>query len=257
MFKVLLASLFLSASAFAANRTIILRTDNMLLFRGEVSISSVQHAQEKLVELLVKRKKSEMIYIVMDSPGGDVQAGEDFIQFTKNFKNVQTITLFAASMASAIVEGLPGRRLVAENGTLMFHRAQGGFQGQFETGEVEKRLAYAKQIILAMEWRNASRLQQSLMEYKANVKDEMWIYGANNLILRTADEVVDIACSRQLVDGTTISTMSIMGIMEVQVEYSACPLIRGIKSIKQDSETKEALQKYEDTYRQGGVLRLR
>lgn len=139
MSRILIAllSLIVTSQVYATPRTVLLRTDNTVYLQGEVSSRSMTDIQNNLLDLVLLRQKSGKsypIYLVLDSPGGSIVAGEDFIQFAKTLKNVETITFFAASMASAIVEALPGNRLVVESGTMMFHRAAGGFQGQFENG---------------------------------------------------------------------------------------------------------------------------
>jgi ATP-dependent protease ClpP protease subunit len=256
MFKFILAcvlTLFTSA-ALAENKLVQLRPENMLLIRGEVSDQSMAEASEKLVALAVKRGSARYtIYIVLDTPGGDVVAGNEFIEFAKMVPNVETVTLFAASMGAAIVEALPGTRNITENGTLMFHRAKGGFQGQFEDGEVESRLDYAKQIIRSMEQRNADRMSMSLPDYKAGVVNEMWHYGRNAISKKSADAVVDLICNIELISQVERSTMTIFGILQVTVESSRCPLLKGMRLVKPDREEQEALEQYLENYKRGMV----
>lgn len=253
---VMLAVALAADSAYCANRLISLRTDNTLVFRGEVSDASVAEAELKLVELLQNRKdSSNPIYIVLDSPGGSIDAGEQFIQFAKRYTSVETLTLFSASMAAGIVEGLPGRRLIAENGTLMFHRARGGVEGQFSEGELESRLNYAKQVVNSMEIRNADRIGVSLRTYKNVVKDELWLYGPLAEKANGVDEVVDVVCSKQLIEGTSQATMSIMGLFTITVESSTCPLLKAMKIVGGTDAEAKALQDYLKSYTSHAVSR--
>ena len=79
----------------------------------------------KELALLRANNPKETIYIVVNSPGGSVTAGMKFITFANGIDNVKTITITAISMGSAIVEALPGERLIVPNATFMFHRAAG------------------------------------------------------------------------------------------------------------------------------------
>lgn len=250
--------LLLSSATFGANRVVELTTTNTVVFSGEVSQQSVNKATEQLIDLVLKRRFSSTIYLVLDSPGGSIDAGEQFIQFAKTIPNLETVTIFAASMASAISQALPGNRLITENGTQMFHRAKGGFQGQFESGEVESRLGYAKQIVFGLESRNAARMQMDILTYKAAIKDELWLYGKFAVDAKVADEVIDLKCSKQLIKQEVVSTISIMGMFEVDIVKSGCPLLQDMKVLEpsQPSDT-ENLATYQSTYRQSGVLRFR
>ncbi len=241
----LLTVLLCAGSALAGNKRIPLTTTNTVAIRDEINSESVATAEAEIIKLALNRKLvSEPIYLVIDSPGGSITDGEDFIQFAKTVPNLHTVTLFAASMASAIVESLPGRRYVTENGTLMFHRAKGGFSGQFETGEVESRLDWAKQIVRLLETRNASRMCLSLPAYKEKVVNEYWLYGANAVSQKVADEVVDVVCSRELVLGKDIFDVNFMG-MRFKVSQSKCPLLKGAALVGAgDERIKAAFQAY-------------
>jgi ATP-dependent protease ClpP protease subunit len=250
----ILAALFnvsyAQSTAIIPKYSINLNADNNVVFRGEVNQASVSKAEAEITALVVKRgSKNYPIYLTIDSPGGEIETGLDFIRYVKQYKNIDTITIFAASMASAIVEALPGRRYVVEDGVLMFHRARGGFQGQFEDGEVESRLNLAKSMVRGMEKVNASRMGISLTEYKFLVKDELWIHDAKNVEMNAADAMVEVKCSPELVDSKETLEVQFM-IFTIQLEFSKCPLLRaGNGKNKKDSafiikNQKEMKEKY-------------
>lgn len=219
----------------AQNETVVLTTYNTLTFRGEVNDLSVLDAQLKLTELVVRRGvKAYPIYLVLDSPGGSLDAGMTLIEFTKTVPNLKTISIFAASMASAIAEALPGERLALSSGTMMFHRAAGGFRGHFEVGEVESQLMFAKTIVIQMEVTNSSRMKMNLDVYKEIVHNELWLFGQNNINYRAADRLVDVVCTPTLIKKTETGTiemlLSLFGGGSQQVEFSGCPLLRSPRS---------------------------
>ena len=224
--------------------SIELTSDNMVMLRGEVNEESINAASISLFEQNKKRGlKNYTIYIVLDTPGGSIDAGLAFIEFAKTFKNVETLTIFAASMGSAIVEHLPGKRNIISTGTLMFHRAAGGVQGQFEDGELESRLEYYKKIVRSMEQTNSNRMKISLSDYKSKVKDELWIYGVDAVNTSSADAIVTVSCSSELVAEKDILNISIMGFMTIPVEFSRCPLLKG-GQVKGDQKAKNAYNQY-------------
>lgn len=210
----------------ASAKLIGLNTANTVVIRGEVSISSMTQAQLDLMEQLNKRHtKTYPIYLVLDTPGGSIIAGETFIEMAKLYKNVETISIYAASMGSAIVQAIPGKRWVLPSGMLMFHRAKGQFVGQFESGEVESRLNFFKSYVRDLEWRNANRLGLKLKDYKDKVKDEWWVSGQRAVDAKVADEVAHIFCSKKLVDKKVTSRVAGLFGSSTQI-FSGCPLIR-------------------------------
>ena len=106
-FLTVLATLLI-ASPLLASDQVKLTLKNTVVYRGEVNAESALDVTLKLTKLIIKRGSQDYpIYLVMDSPGGNIYVGEQFIQFAKLVSNLKTISIFAASMASSIVEALP------------------------------------------------------------------------------------------------------------------------------------------------------
>jgi len=218
--------------------TVNLTPNNTVNIRTQIDGASIHKA---MMEIVALREKSptETIYIVLNSPGGDVIAGLEFIRFLDTQENIKTITIFAASMASGIVEANKGERLIVESGVLMFHRARIGLQGQIAEGELESELAFYKNLVEILEVKNADRMDMSLKDYKAKVKDEYWIIGKDAVDKEGADRVVSILCSIELirsVEETVFATM----FGEVKVQFSQCPLFSNpLKIVKPENKKKK------------------
>lgn len=224
---ILLCFLLFKCATSDANSTIELNSYNHVLLRNEVSAESINKLTLELAEAVDTRgDKSYPIYLVLDSPGGDIDVGQSFIEYAKTIPNLHTVTIFAASMAAGIVEALPGKRYIIETGVLMFHRAKGGVSGQFESGEMESRLDFYKKIVRNMEQKNADRMNMSLDTYKSKVKDEYWILGSEAVSKKAADEEINIKCSPTLLKMTSTENFTVMGMFTVKVTFSNCPLLR-------------------------------
>jgi ATP-dependent protease ClpP protease subunit len=237
MLRYVLIFLYSVLFGFLVGRTIFaeelrLNSLNTVTFRGAVSAESTTEVLVKLHAAVGTRgSKNYPIYLVLDSPGGGVQSGLSFIDAVKPIKNLRTVTIFAASMASAIVQAIDGSRLITPAGLMMFHRAAGTVSGQFETGELESQLQLAKEMVRRMERINASRLGITLEAYKAKVVNEYWLLAEQAIADKAADKVVDISCSQELVDRReTGQECSFFGC--VDVTYSACPSLRFPLSVK-------------------------
>lgn len=195
---------------------------NTVLLIGEVNSRSVAKV---IADIEAIKDSAKIVYLYIDSPGGEIMSGLELITYLKGLNNVETITKFAASMASAIVEHNKGKRYILSNGVLMFHRAAGGVSGQFEDGELESRLALWKKIVRGMEKVNAERMKLTLEEYKKLVVNEYWIYGEESIDKNASDALVSISCSEGLKKAThEITVLSIFG--EQSYKISKCPLLK-------------------------------
>lgn len=229
--SLLLCGAAVNSKVDAGPDIINLDLNNTVNFRGVVDSVSVTKAILELSELdTLRGSKDYPLYLVLDTPGGSIEDGNDFIQFAKTIKNLHTVSIFAASMGSAIVEALPGDRFITQNGTLMFHRARGGFRGQFNDGEVEQQLAFWKSVVTSMEQENANRMGISLEDYKQKVVNEWWIYGKDAVNQNAADKVVSLKCSKELIEAEEVVPVQLF-VFSVDAIYSKCPLLRNALEI--------------------------
>lgn len=130
-----LVALFLvpltSMSKGPADDTITLSDNNTLVMDSAMMPDSVAKLVQRAKELDNKLKPGKPLYIVLNTPGGSIQAGlEMFDVLNALGRPVHTITMFAASMGFQTVQNL-GDRYITKSGILMAHRAAGGFQGSF------------------------------------------------------------------------------------------------------------------------------
>ena len=209
------------------NKQIVLHTANTVNFRGTVTADSVTAVQLKIDRQAKRLHRSKPLYLVINSPGGSIDAGEQLIEFLKGYPNVKVVCIFCASMAHAILQAVNNERLVLASSTLMAHRARlSGIGGQIESGELESRLIMIKKIVRSMEIRNAKRIGISLKKYKARVINEWWVSGKEIIKLNHADRIVEIKCTTGLIQSKESTTVrSLFGSRTVKT--SKCPLING------------------------------
>lgn len=224
--------------------TIELTKANSVVLRGPVTGSSVAAVQ---VELLAKAKAGKDIYLVLDTPGGSVFAGNELIQFVKGLPvKVKTVTLFAASMGFHIAQSLDTRYIV-ENGILMSHRATTGMEGEIP-GELLTRLDFLLSLLNSMDDTAAKRMTQTTKHYQSMIRDEYWVRGSTSVKHKAADKVVTVRCGndRQGTEQETFNT--IFG--PATVTFSACPLIGNPLSVQFDGKVSAAdkakIQRYID-----------
>jgi ATP-dependent Clp protease protease subunit len=229
-----MASLLFAFMSPALSATITLTEQNSVLFNQQVS---GEYTAKKTLEILAKSAKASPIYLVLDTPGGSVSAGLQFIDAIKSLNvKVHTITIFAASMGYQIVQEL-GTRYILPSGTLMSHRgAVSGMSGQIP-GELTSRINFIQSLLDGMSERAAKRVSMSKEAYDAAIVNELWVYGQAAVLSKHADEVANVRCSKELINGTyTESVRSIFG--GADVTFSKCPLISAPISINFGSDVK-------------------
>jgi len=220
----ILMCLLLSSSILATER-ITLTEQNHILIRGQVNAKSMAKASLDILKMDQTLKVGDPIFIVIDSGGGSVFAGLNFIQTIGSIdRPVHTVGMFSFSMAFSIFQRGDTRYVLA-NSIIGQHRAKGGFQGQFATGEVEQRLGLWTDIIFDLNKYEAGRMGISIETFRSRTKDEMYLYGEFAVGQRGADELAILVCSPELLEGTLeVSNRSPFG-SSVDT-FSKCPLIR-------------------------------
>lgn len=214
----------------APKGVLTLEAGNTVVFRGPVTQGSVSDAIRKIQKISRTIGKKDVIYLVLDTPGGSVTDGAEFIDFLAGLpQEVRTVTLFAASMGFHIAESNPGKRLIARNGVLMSHRATlNGLGGQLD-GELETRYRMIKREIDYLELTAANRLGLSLDQYKKTIKDEYWVRGYDSIDNKVADEMTLVQCGESMVGTDDIKIDTFFG--ELKVSFDKCPLVREPVSI--------------------------
>lgn len=213
----------------ATSETLTLSPENTVIFRYVFTKGTISQTVEKLLKLSSKMPDDSTIYLVLDTPGGSVDAGNQLIAAARALpQEVKTVTLFSASMGFITVQSL-GERLITPNGVLMSHRARVGLRGQIY-GEFESRFKFIKEGITDIESRMAERLGLTAKAYRAKIFNEYWTEGSNAVAQKAADRTVSLACDKDSL-GTYVDTIrTFFG--NVEVEWSHCPLVSSPLSVR-------------------------
>lgn len=229
-----------------AERTLTLEDSNMVVLRGPVTAQSVAYVQREIYKMSRKLPKSTPIYLVLDTPGGSVFDGLDLIDFMKSIpQKVHTVTLFAASMGFQIAQNMEDR-LIANQGTLMSHRAAlNGLGGQLD-GELESRYAMIKRKVDYMDAVASKRMKMDVESYKSMIINEYWVHGFDSVNEKAADEVVNIRCGSSLTGTITSKVRTLFGMIDAT--FSKCPLIKapialGFRNVKDQKKLEDLYEK--------------
>lgn len=204
---------------------ITLTENNHIVFKGVVNAASVGKASKDLLKLSFKTKPGDTLYLVIDSPGGSVYDGLNFVQlFATIPRNVSCIAIKAYSMGHHFLQACPGKRYGVPNMSSMAHRASGMFRGTFNAGDVEQQLELWTGIVQGMEKVNAKRMGLSLQKYQSYAKDEYWCHGYDCVKKNFVDSIQTVGCNEKLVNKETSRTVNTF-FGSYKVYESKCPLI--------------------------------
>jgi ATP-dependent protease ClpP protease subunit len=221
-----LLGILLCTTSFAA-KSIVLTEKNHVLLSGPVNDMSVAIVQKELGRIASSSPTGSIVYLVLDTPGGSVMAGNQLADFGKSLPVVvKPICLFCASMGYHLFQSF-GERLVQSSSVLMSHRVSlSGVEGQIP-GELVTRVKFYTDMSEEMDAAVAKRVGLSTEAYKKLIYDELWLTGAQAVNTKHADRLANFTCSEELLTTTRKEQVNTL-FGPVEVEFSKCPIIQGI-----------------------------
>lgn len=209
----------------------MLTPNNHVTLSGPVNDTSVAEVQIALGKLAVTNPTGSIVYLVLDTPGGSVIAGNQLADFAKALPvKIKPICVFCASMGYHLFQSFD-ERLVQSSSILMSHRVSlSGVEGQIP-GELISRVNFYAAMSQEMDKAVAKRVGLTPEAYMGLIYDELWLTGAKAVATNHADRIADIYCSSELLKGTKNETVNTF-FGPVEVTMSKCPLITGILSFK-------------------------
>lgn len=206
---------------------ITLGAKNTVVLRGAITETVVAETIEQLYEVSSKLSSFHVIYLVLDSPGGSVDAGNRLIDAAQGLpQTVHTIAISAQSMAAHIIQAL-GERYVIPSADLMLHRITIHFgKGLKVPGELDELTRSVRQLSEMVDKRTAKRLGMSYSAYMRMIYDDRWMNAEQAVKHNWADKIILIRCGKDLLERRDQSTItSSFGGSSVQT-FSGCPLLR-------------------------------
>lgn len=194
MKRILAGIIVLSLSAFAVVQThvkshtvqkVVLTVDNTATLTTAVTDTSVNYAIDTLDSL----DKTKPRYLLIESPGGEVIAGLNLVEYLRSDagKGVICIANKAASMAFVTLQSCE-TRLVTQTTLLMSHGVSGGLSGDLHT--IEQQLKFMEQLENMLFNLIANRLGITVEALKAKQRPEWWMVGSEEALKNNAADGV-------------------------------------------------------------------
>jgi len=249
----LILTLIMSFPSFS--KEIILTKDNTLVLDRAFTAESVSDLITDARKMDAELKSGYPIYLFLNTPGGEIQAGLELIEFLRGINRpVHTISLYAASMGWQLLQHL-GDRYVLQFSVLMSHKARGGFRGEFGGGlsQLDARYNLWLKRIDMMDKKTVERTKgkKTLQQYRSEYDNELWLSGQEAVDNGYADEVVTVKCSREL-NGTKKSSFETMFGIDIQVEMSECPIVTSPVAVTAVVRTNQGALPLSDFLNKGG-----
>jgi ATP-dependent Clp protease protease subunit len=223
--KILIALLFLAVPIKPdANSNAIdlieLKKDNFVSLRETIN----QDASSRLLSKLnAIENKHTTIYIYINSPGGNVNAGLEIINYIKSLQNrgkqINCIAHNAMSMAFVIFQYC-SERYILYSSSLMQHQMTLGLKGKLY--DINSRMSYLNALETKINQDQATRLKLSLENFTKLIQNDWWLYSEDILANNAADKMVSLFCSFDNYEETSIIHTAFG---EITLKYSACPTI--------------------------------
>lgn len=228
----------------AEKKKILLTSDDTIFLSTEFTNNTVAEVMKQALDLHQKLPPFKEINFVINSPGGSIVAGLRLITFLNSLdRKVNVICVFCASMAFITMQHVNGNRILTEYGTLMSHKASGGFDGEFP-GQLTNRLSYWLDRLEKIDQKVVDRSngKQTLIGYKELYENEYWCDDSTCVEQGFADEVANITCGSGFTGLSKRNIDTFFGSFEVYI--SKCPIIGGIIKMRKVDEDGNAYGPY-------------
>ncbi len=192
---IILFSSYLCTAISTAPKIITLKKNNFISIDDTISESNVAKWISQLSKL-----NTNPIYLYIDSPGGSVDAGLQFINVMNwhinQGKTINCVAKSAYSMAFVIFQNCSNRYVISST-TLMQHQISlSGVKGPINN--MMNYLEMVNQMSLQLDNMVSSRLEMTLDNYRNKVSNDWWIYGNLAIDYKVADEFVIVGCEPEL-----------------------------------------------------------
>ena len=170
-------------------------TDRQVTLSGPVTESGINKAVSQMLQL--DSQSSDPIWLLIDSPGGSVDAGYILIDVMKTIKSpVYSIVVSKAYSMGAIISVFAKKRYIFPHATMMFHEASYGALGEDPT--VRSRIDFSTRYLDSMHVEIAKALQMPLDDYRRKIRDFWWATAEEALAAKMVEAIVTKVSYREL-----------------------------------------------------------
>lgn len=177
---------------------------------------------------------TDSIYIYIDSSGGSVSAGLQFIEiinwYIEQGKKINCIAKSAYSMAFVILQQCTNRYIMSSSIVMQHQISLSGLKGSLNN--LVNYIDMIKEIGNNLDNKIALRLNLTVDEYKSKINNDWWLYGKSIIEANVADTIVIVGCDQELYEITTkteelvfnIDSFGNLELNKIESKKDLCPL---------------------------------
>lgn len=178
---------------FFRTSLIVLNSSNFVELTGDVDQENINNVIKGLTY-----SKSDLIYLYLNTNGGEVESGLRLIHILESYndkKNIICIGEKVLSMGFSIFQACK-TRIVMLSSTAMQHQITVSLEGQLYT--LMRKLEYLKYIDDYLSTLESERLEMPKDVYNSLVQNEWWLHGRSIVKKKAADKLQKVICDRKL-----------------------------------------------------------
>jgi ATP-dependent protease ClpP protease subunit len=203
-----------------------LNDNNFVAIREVVTDASIKKGVAALMTNIITNPYLKEYYLVLDTPGGSVVAGNQLIDYLNYLNNtdikVHCIAKTAISMGFVILQSCPGIRYALPSATLMQHQMSTVMIGNILN--IESDMKFSKRLYEKMLIKQSSRIGIEPSTFLDKTRDDWWLDGEMALENNIVDKLVNVGCSQDVLKKLiTIEKHSMFGSTKVSV--NKCPIL--------------------------------
>jgi len=210
---------------------ITLKPNNFITINDEINEKSIMKLFTDLSKI---NSDTNIIYVYIDSPGGNVEEGSKLINqlnyYSKIGKSIECIAKNAFSMAFLIFQSCDKRYIMSSSIIMQHQMILHNIKGP-----LINTMNYLKMIETMsndFDKKSANRINIPFDEYKKLIQNDWWLYGENIILKGAADSMVIIGCDPKLFDIFIEESMPKLEMSEngtiymntIQIKKHSCPL---------------------------------
>jgi ATP-dependent Clp protease protease subunit len=147
-------------------------TERQVMLSGPVTDTTVSKIVKEILQF--DAQSADPIWLLMDSPGGSVEAGLVLIDVMKSIRSpIYCIVISKAFSMGAIITVFAKKRLIFPHATMMFHEASYGAIG--EDPSIRSRIEFSTRYLDGLHVEIAKAIGMPLEKYRKRIRDAWWV----------------------------------------------------------------------------------
>jgi ATP-dependent protease ClpP protease subunit len=182
-------------------RTLDLNWNNTIVLSDDIDGPSAQLLMLAMTEMLRANGINKPMYLVLNSPGGQIAVGAQITRFLMIFPNLEVICVKCLSAAAAIFQQAPGKRLIVQNSVFMAHHCYRLANANYLMSLTPSMIKMIKLQSDKFDATIYGPMKMSKAAYEEKIDGKDWYLRGKEILKHNgADEIVKVRCDEFIED---------------------------------------------------------